>query len=396
MTSRWPKQTTAHLWERRFPEPAGVFVMVSSEVLLPPWKLHLGGNIITPRFWRAHNRPDNPRGWYFSQALSLHKVLWSRERKVLGHSASCGVQQLRFCFAQHNKNTTDRPAGLKLCPHTCCMYFYCGHGAVCDLGADSRNNFDLEFLSESWNKPFIFLISLQRVILLHLPTSATFSLRRRQTVTCRWQYCTMIITLFFTTTLCGYFTTRWEYFPTFLPNKTPTDLFVASPEVSDASPALLQNAVWCNAREKRVLFVQTHSTGSKGRLIWTFVQAHFFRHITPKMLIFRNVSNHRKKISLQLSSLPPPPVLRQQADIMNAAAALRGPSGTQMAETDDFTCTFTGRTAGTFDKIVFHQVHSAHRRIPSHPGCSKALHCLGLKHNAKLCVHTHVQEVEIR
>lgn len=61
--------------------------------------------------------------------------------------------------------------------------------------------------------------------------------------------------------------------------------------------------------------------------------------------------------------------------------------------------TFTGRTAsisGTFDKIIFHQVHSTHQRIPSHPRVSKALHCSGLKHSVKLCVHTHVQVVEIR
>lgn len=160
---------------------------------------------------------------------------------------------------------------------------------------------------------------------------------------------------------------------------------------------LLSYRTRCDAMHGKKCFICTISFHwDKREINVNICSSSFFLHITPKMLIFRNVSNHREKISLQLSSLPPLPVLRQQADIMNAAAALRGPSGTQMAETDDFTRTFTGRTAGTFDKIIFHQVHSAHRRIPSHPRCSKALRCLGLKHSAKLCVHTHVQEVEIR
>lgn len=206
----------------------------------------------------------------------------------------------------------------------------------------------------------------------------------------------MIITLFFTTSLCGCFTTRWEYFPTFLPNKTPTDLFVASQEVSDASPALLQTAVWCNAREKRVLFAQTHSTGTKRRLIWTFVQAHFFGTLLLRRWFSEMFLTTERKFPRNWAAR-----LRRQSYVSRLTSrTLRLLWGdlqaAQMAETDDFTRTFTGRTAGTFDRIVFHQVHSAHGRIPSQPGCSKALHCLGLKHSAKLCVHTHVQEVEIR
>lgn len=49
------------------------------------------------------------------------------------------------------------------------------------------------------------------------------------------------------------------------------------------------------------------------------------------MLISRNGSNHSENMNWTIPSLS---VLHQQADIVTAAAALRGPADTPMAETE--------------------------------------------------------------